>query len=76
MGRTEDAEALFELRHSEDQNDVAVALSASRAFLAVGSVSRAVRWLGVGAARAEALGREDMARRLREKQEAVRKRLS
>jgi hypothetical protein len=75
-GRVDSAEALFEQRHDEDQGDVAVALSASRAFLAAGSVSHAVRWLGVGAARAAALGREELAQRLRQKQEAVRKRLS
>jgi hypothetical protein len=75
-GRTEQAEALFERRHDEDLGDVAVALSASRAFLAAGSVSHAVRWLGVGAARATALGRDDLAQRLRAKQETVRKRLS
>ena len=49
-GRLDEAESLFERRHDEDQGDVAVALSASRAFLAAGSVSHAVRWLGVGAA--------------------------
>jgi hypothetical protein len=75
-GRTEEAEALFERRHDEDRGDVAVALSASRAFLAAGSISHAVRWLGVGAARAAALGREELAERLRAKQEAVRRRLS
>ncbi len=75
-GRTDRAEALFEQRHDEDQGDVAVALSASRAFLAVGSVSHAVRWLGVGAARASALGREELAQKLRQKQESVRRRLS
>ncbi|MBA3395094.1 MAG: hypothetical protein H0T89_20775, partial [Deltaproteobacteria bacterium] len=68
--------ALFERRHDEDRGDVAVALSASRAFLAAGSVSHAVRWLGVGAARAAALGREELAQRLRLKQERVRERLS
>src|SRR4051812_9872355 len=56
-GRIEEAEALFETRHEEDRNDVAVALSAARAFLAAGSISHAVRWLGVGAGRAQALGR-------------------
>jgi hypothetical protein len=76
VGRLDEAQALFELRHEEDQRDVAVALTASRAFLAAGSVSHAVRWLGVGAARAAMLGRDDMAKRLREKQDAVRKRLS
>jgi hypothetical protein len=75
-GRVDDAEALFTARHAEDQGDVAVALSASRAFLASGAVSRAVRWLGVGAERATALGREDLAERLREKQSRVRERLS
>lgn len=76
VGRLDEAEALFEARHEEDQRDVAVALTASRAFLAAGSVSHAVRWLGVGAQRATMLGRDDMAKRLREKQESVRKRLS
>jgi hypothetical protein len=75
-GRIDDAESLFAQRHDEDQGDVAVALSASRAFLAAGSVSHAVRWLGVGAARAAALGRDELAAKLRAKQEAVRKRLS
>lgn len=75
-GRTDQAEALFERRHDEDQGDVAVALSASRAYLAAGSVSHAVRWLGVGAARAAALGRDELAQRLRVKRDAVRRRLS
>src|ERR1700733_3988363 len=38
VGRLDQAQELFERRHDEDQNDVAVALSASRAFLAAGSV--------------------------------------
>jgi hypothetical protein len=67
---------LFERRHDEDRGDVAVALSASRAFLAAGSISHAVRWLGVGAARAITLGRTELAEKLRAKQDAVRKRLS
>lgn len=75
-GRLDDAEALFGRRHEEDQGDVAVALSASRAFLAAGAVGRAVRWLGIGAARAQGLGRGELAARLREKQDTVRKRLS
>lgn len=75
-GRTDAAEELFERRHDEDQGDVAVALSASRAFLAAGAVGHAVRWLGVGAARAQALGRDELAQRLRSKQAAVRKRMS
>ncbi len=75
-GKFEDAENMFERRHEEDRNDVAVALSAARAFLAAGNVSHAVRWLGVGAGRAQSLGRDDLAKRLREKQESVRRRLS
>ena len=75
-GMIDQAEELFERRHEEDRNDVAVALTAARAFLAAGSISHAVRWLGVGAGRATHLGREDLATRLRQKQEAVRKRLS
>jgi hypothetical protein len=75
-GLIDRADALFERRHEEDRDDVAVALSASRAFLAAGSVSHAVRWLGIGAGRAHALGRVELAQRLRDKQAAVRRRLS
>ena len=75
-GRLDDANALFERRHEEDREDVAVALTASRAFLAAGSISHAVRWLGIGAGRAHSLGRGELASRLRQKQDAVRKRLS
>ena len=75
-GMIDRAEPLFERRHEEDRNDVAVALSASRAYLAAGSVSHAVRWLGIGAARAQGLGRAEFAGRLRQKQDALRKRLS
>jgi hypothetical protein len=75
-GLIDQANTLFESRHEEDRNDVAVALTASRAFLAAGAVSHSVRWLGIGAARAHGLGREELATRLREKQDAVRKRLS
>jgi tetratricopeptide (TPR) repeat protein len=75
-GRFDEAETLFDRRHQEDQGDVAVALSASRAFLAAGSISHAVRWLGIGAVRATTLGRADLASRLRSKQERVRERLS
>jgi hypothetical protein len=70
------AQTLFERRHEEDRGDVAVALSASRAFLAAGSIGYAVRWLGIGAVRAQALGRDELAARLRQKQEVVRKRMS
>lgn len=75
-GRLDQAEALFRERHAEDTGDVAVALSASRAFLAAGATSHAVHWLGVGAGRAEELGRAAFADVLRSKQAAIRKRLS
>ncbi|HET9620649.1 MAG TPA: hypothetical protein VFP84_04740 [Kofleriaceae bacterium] len=75
-GRLDEAEALFERRHEEDHGDVAVALSASRAFLAAGSTGRAVRWLGLGAGRAQTLGRNELAQRLLSKQAKVRERLS
>ncbi len=76
VGKLDEAEALFQRRHDEDRGDVAVALSASRAFLAAGSVSHAVRWLGVGVDRATELGRGELANRLREKLGRVRERLS
>jgi hypothetical protein len=75
-GMIDAAEALFEKRHEEDPGDVAVALTASRAFLAAGSISHAVRWLGIGAARARVLGRDALATKLSDKQQAVRRRLS
>lgn len=75
VGRMAEAQQLFEVRHDEDQGDVAVALTASRAYLAAGAVDQAVHWLGVGAARATALGRTDLATKLREKQQRVRERL-
>jgi hypothetical protein len=75
-GLIDKAENLFEVRHEEDRGDVAVALTASRAFLAAGSVSHAVRWLGIAAGRAQSLGRDELATRLRQKAESVRKRMS
>lgn len=75
-GRLEDGDALFARRHDEDRFDVAVALSASRVFLAAGALARAVAWLEIGEARAADLGRSDMATKLRDKQAAIRKRLS
>ena len=76
MGMIDAAQDLFERRHEEDRSDVAVALSASRAYLAAGNIGHAVRWLGIGAVRAQTLGRDELAARLRQKQEAVRKRMS
>jgi hypothetical protein len=75
-GRIDQAERLFSERHAEDTRDVAVALSASRAFLAAGATSHAVHWLGLAARRAEDLGRTDFAKILLDKQATIRKRLS
>jgi hypothetical protein len=75
-GLIDKAENLFETRHEEDRGDVAVALTASRAFLAAGAISHAVRWLNIAAVRAQTLGRDDLATRLRQKSETIRKRMS
>jgi hypothetical protein len=75
-GRHEDGHALFAQRHSEDTGDVAVALSASRAFLAVGALARSIQWLETASLRARALGRQELASLLVDKQAALRKRMS
>lgn len=75
-GRDEDAHELFEQRHAEARDDLVVALAASRAFLAAGNLSRSIHWLELGAARADDLGRDPMAEKLRRKAEALRTRLS
>ena len=75
-GRLEKADSLYSQRHAEDTADVAVALSASRTFLAAGAISHAVHWLGRAADRAENLGRSAFATTLRGKQDTIRKRLS
>jgi hypothetical protein len=75
-GRHEQGHALFLQRHEEETGSLLVALTASRVFLGAGAVGRAIAWLGLGAERAERLGRQDMARRLRGKQETLRKRQS
>lgn len=75
-GHVQQGHELFEERHAEQEDDLVVALSASRAFLASGIVGRAVHWLGLGADRADGLGRDEMARTLRQKQDNLRKRMS
>lgn len=75
-GRDDDAHDLFERRHAEATGDLVVALAASRAFLAAGNLARSVHWLEVGAARADALGRDPMADKLRRKADALRTRMS
>lgn len=74
--RFEDAHQLFSSRHREDRDDLVVALSASRSFLAAGALARAIYWLGVGADRARELGRSQMEEKLRTKQAVLRRRMS
>ena len=75
-GRHEEGHALFERRHQEDTGDVAVALSASRSFLAAGALARAIQWLDLAIGRARSLGRGELASVLIDKQAALRRRLS
>ena len=71
------AEAMFERRHEEDRGDVAVALSASRAYPR-GRQHQPRRALARDrrGARADARPRRARRQRLRQKQESVRKRMS
>lgn len=73
--RCDDADRVFRAQHDKVTENVFVALSASRTFLAAGQVQRAVDWLGIGADRAHALGRADMEQKLRDKRAALEKRL-
>jgi len=73
--RCDDAHRIFETQHSELTDNVYIALSASRTFLAAGKVRRAADWLEIGAERALSLGRTAMETKLREKSAALRKRL-
>lgn len=75
-GRGDDAHALFTSRHEEQSGDLVVALGASRAYLSGGHVARSVTWLETAASRADELGRETMAKRLREKADKLAMRLS
>lgn len=75
-GRHDDAERLFDERHEAQAEDLVVALTASRSFLSVGAVGRAVHWLDRGEQRARELGRTDMADTLARKQVTLKKRLS
>jgi tetratricopeptide (TPR) repeat protein len=70
------AQALYERRHREDSADVAVALSASRAFLAAGVLGHAVQWLELAAVRARHLGRQEMADKLERKRDIIHGRMS
>ncbi len=75
-GRYEEAEELFSQRHETDVDELVVALTASRCYLAAGAVARAVGWLELGEKRALELGREKMAAKLAEKQVSLKKRMS
>jgi len=75
-GRHDQGHELFERRHAEDSGDCAVALSASRAFLAAGALARSVQWLETATMRARALGRGELASLLIDKQAAIRRRMS
>ena len=75
VGRIADAEALFTQRLAEE-SDATVAISAARAFLEVGETARAVTWLERGAARARAVGREELEKNLSAKAASLRARLN
>ncbi len=61
--------------HESETDELLIALTASRVFLAAGAVERAITWLQLGAERAANLGRDKTAERLRQKQSALRARL-
>lgn len=70
-GRLERGHALFLKRHGEDRDGILVALAASRAFLTVGALNHTVTWLGLGAERADTLGRAKTADKLRQKRDRI-----
>ena len=76
VGRAEDAEALYRERFEEEPGDTTVAIGAARAFLEAGDLARAVVWLERGGARADAVGREALATRLRAKVASLRTRMN
>ena len=76
VGRNEDGDALYRERHDEEPGDTTVAIGAARAFLEAGDTTRAVLWLDRASGRAEALGRDALAARLRQKTETLRARLN
>ena len=75
-GRHDDGHRLFLERHEEDPGSMLAALAASRSFWSAGATGMAIDWLGRGAQRARALGRPELAARLREKQDVLRSRQS
>jgi hypothetical protein len=75
-GDQERAHELFHERFVERQEDLTAALAAARAFLARGSIGRAVYWLDVGSERAETLGKSEVAKKLRATRHSIEKRMS
>lgn len=74
-GRLDDSHKIFAERHEEENDDMTVSLTASRAFLSAGEIARAATWLQRGSDRAERLGRVAMARKLQEKRDRLRARI-
>ena len=70
------AEKLYRTRFAEEPQDTTIAIGAARAFLEAGETARAAAWLGLGAQRAEEIGRPELAATLRGKLSAVRARLN
>lgn len=75
-GHHDEGHRRFLERHQEDPTSVLVALAASRSFWVAGATNLAIHWLGLGAERARALGRTELAVRLRKKQAILRARQS
>lgn len=76
LGEHDKGHALYLQRHRDDPTTLVVALAASRAFWTEGALGRAILWLELGAERADALGRADMASKLRQKRDTLRNRQS
>jgi hypothetical protein len=74
VGRAEDADALYRERFDEEPSDTTVAIGAARAFLEAGDTARSLVWLDRAAIRAETLGRDALAARLRTKTETLKTR--
>lgn len=75
-GHLDRGHAIFVQRFAEEPNDMTAALAASRSFLAAGAIARTVEWLGHSVERAVHLGRDKLASKLRDKQDAIRQRMS
>lgn len=74
VGRADDADALYRERFEEEPGDTTVAIGAARAFLLAGDTARSLVWLDRAAQRADTLGRDGLAARLRTKTESLKTR--